>query len=436
MTANQAPPGAMPQLQGAMMQRRAILRQFRRNTRRRWNSGSQTGPVTLSAVQQPFSFSVPQVGMCRAIYLYFDLVFAFASNPSSPTDTRTTRGPWNFVNRLQCVTNLGTNNIWDCSGWNTAVNNLTKDVTNAMMNGTTQAAKMTTYDAAPFVAPIFPEGNAASDIYANYPTFQYPNPAKFSDTSHWSVRFVLRIDVSANEGLNFTQGMVNLQAPQIQMTVQGSLGAVTDIYGNSGGQAINFVSGTITPQYEYYEIPSPLRGVPLPTGMLHLTLQDTLAFNTTGKTTYQIPRQGILLRLQQETILNGSPSSAGGIVGSGVNSGTAGVDTFELLINNSDTVYSLPYFLQTYLQNCRYRGLPLGIYMHDFWSAMGLNARGDFRDAIDTEAVTTTQFNTWINSSASLGSSNNSFNFTREILVPFNTQATGMASMPSGAAAQ
>lgn len=428
------PPGAMSQVNSAMMARRQVLRQFRRNTRRRWNMGSQTGPVTnLTSANQPFAFSVPQVGMCRAIYLYCDFLFAFAANPSSPTDTRKTRGPWNFINRLQCVTNLGSNNIWDTSGWGAFINNTTKDVANQYANFSTQIATASTYGQISNLSPMFPQGNGATDQYSGYPTFQYPNPADISTTASFAVRFVLRIDVSANEGLNFTQGMINLQAPQVTMTIQGNLGQATDIYGASGGQNINFVSGTITPYYEYYEIPSPLRQVPLPTGMLHCTLTDQQPFSSTGVVNYQIPRQGILLRLSQECIINAVPSGAGGVVGSGSNVGTAGIDTFELKLNNSDTIYSIPHWLQTYLQNNRYKFLPLGVYMHDFWSAMGLNARGDFRDCIDTEAVTTTQFNTWVNNSTSLGSNNNQFNFVREILVPYNTQATGQPNLPQAA---
>src|SRR5215469_8767872 len=278
--------GAAPQLQNAMVQRRAMLRQFRKNTRRRFNIGSQTGPVTLNGPGTPFAFSVPQVGMVRAIYLFFDTLWNYPSAPTAPTDTRVARGPWGFVSRLQCITNLGSNNIWDASGWNTIVNNITKDVRNNMtlFGGPIQAA---TYGpgpamnaaigwSSPAISPSVPQSNsssAAADVaFPNrWSVFQYPSNATSTATTTWRVCFILRIDVSVNEGLNFTQGMINAQAPQIAITVQGTLGQNTDMYTVSGTVQPTWNSGTITPYYEYYEIPSPLRQVPLPTGMLHLT---------------------------------------------------------------------------------------------------------------------------------------------------------------------
>ena len=397
----------------AAQARRAALKTFRKNTRRRYQYFSDSFPSQMGE-NQFASVVCPQVGLMSRVFLYFQI--QVKDTNASPSLAKLPRGPFGFVKRVQLSTNLGSNLIWDCDGWNTHFNNLTKD----LQSGRYDLIGQNGYDAA----------ITASDYPAN-PRFQYPAVTVQNDV--YNVNFVLRLDVGNNGGLNFTQGLLNLQAPQVQANVSVQLGALTDLYANPNSDAYTLTC-TITPIIEYYQIPNAMRGVTLPSGALHCTLEQNLAFSV-SPVQYLIPRQGILLRLQQETVIDGA-LAAGGSSGQATGAGnppTAGVDSFQLQLMNSDTIYNRPWWLQEQIQ-LEELGIPaefLGMALHEFFGAMDLPARGDFRDCIDTEAVTTTAFNTFINSGATLGSNNNYINFTRELIIPFSMAAAGIVT-PAG----
>ena len=405
--------GSGGQPNSAAQARRQALKSFRKNTRRRYQLFSDSFPSSMVPGQYA-SVVCPQVGLLSRIFLYFQI--QVKDSASSPSLAKLPRGPFNFVQRVQLQTNLGSNLIWDCDGWNTFYNNISKDLQQGRYDLITENG----YDVA-----------VGTSDYPNTPRFQYPAVTVQNDT--YNVNFVLRLDVGNNGGLNFTQGLLNLQAPQVQASVNVQLGQLTNLYSNPNSDSVT-VTCTITPVIEFYQIPNAMRGVQLPSGALHCTLEQNLAFSV-SPVQYLIPRQGILLRLQQETVIDGALASGGSngqATGSG-NPPTAGIDSFQLQLMNSDTIYNRPWWLQKQIHYEEFGPAAdfLGMDLHEFFGAMDLPARGDFRDCIDTEAVTTTSFNTYINSSATLGSNNNYINFTRELIIPFSMAAAGI-TQPQG----
>lgn len=390
----------------AAQQRKNLLRSFRRNTRKRyaqWNYGLQNIAFNGNA-----SATAPQVGLASRVWIQFRL--AVSDSAASPSVTKLARGPFNFVQRIQFVTNLGSNNIWDCDGWNTYVNNLSKSAS----TGRNDYGYNNGFDNA-----------FGTSDYANDPWYQYVTPTV--QNTQYNICFTLRIDLTPNPGMNFTQGLLNLQAPQVQASINCVFGPQSSLFTTADTLTIN--SGSANIWYEYFEIPNPLRNVQLPSGMLHCTLEQNTPILATGVTTYTIPRQGILLRLQQETVLN-SVLAKGGPVGAAGNAGTAGIDNYQLQLNNSDTIYNRNYELQKQLMREEFPSVQSfnGMDIFENFGALGIDepCRGDLRDAIDTEAVTTTAFNTTIDSAATLGGTGTNYiNSTREILLPFNTQAAG-----------
>lgn len=400
-------PNGQPAAQA--QQRKAMLQSFRKNTRKRiaqWNYGLNN--ITSNAAG--ISATAPQVGLASRIWIQFSLVVE--DTTTSPSVAKLARGPYGFVQRVQFVTNLGSNNIWDCDGWNTHYNNLTKSVSSIRSDYGYDNA----YNSA-----------AGTSAYANDPYFQYP--AVTAANTQYNVCFTLRLDLNPNPGINFSQGLLNLQAPQVQASIICNFGNAASTLYSTSDSGFSLVSGSAIIWYEYFEIPNPLRKVALPSGMLHCTLQQNQAITSTGLNQYTIQRQGILLRLQQETVINNA-WAYGGPAGAAGNPGTVGIDWFNLQLNNSDTIYTKNWALQKAYMLEEFPALQnfLGMQVFENFGAMDSDqpCRGDFRDAIDTEAVTTTQFGTYINSGATLGSlGSNYFNFVREILLPFNTQAAG-----------
>ncbi len=398
-----ASPSSQNAQQLAVQQRRQMLRSFRNNTRKRHQTFAFTnGSISAGNVCTAI---LPQTGMASRVWLYFDITFSDAA--AAPACTKLARGPFNFVKNLRLWTNLGSNNIWDCDGFHTHMMNLEKGI----VQGRYDLNVDNGYD-------------SSTTDYANDPWFQYPAVTVQNKVYH--VRFVLRVDVSVNDKINFAQGLLNLQAPQLQTMIYCTLGQASDLYATTDTITLG---GTVTAAYEYYEIPNPQRQVALPSGILHCTLEQNVPFATTGRVPWQIVRQGKLLRLLQETYLNGARAEGGTTTDQSTdgNPATAGIDAYELKINNSDIIYYKPYWLkaQTDLEEFPYLARFMGCTLHEFFDAVSLPSSGDKRDWIDTEAVTTTEFATYINSAATLGSNNNYFNFTREILVPFGGYGAG-----------
>lgn len=272
-----------------------------------------------------------------------------------------TQGPYALVRRLRLNLNLGSVSIYDTSGYG-----------NYLLN------------------------------YANNRNFsQHP---LFSNTSRW----YYYIPVAVNLGENATTGLVLLQDPQVRATLDITWGALLDAFTVSSGSPSAASGSGITVYYVYFEVPD-LRRVSAPPLVLHRVIEDVQPISQVGDNAYTVPRQGVLLQLLHTLFLNGAYPS------------TVQWDRYQLRLNRTDTIVDLApghtYALDM-LGKGSYLALPVFSVFLDFFRAMNDPDRGDLRDALDTEAITTTESIITISSGATLGSNNNFLGSIRRIIQP------------------
>lgn len=324
------------------------LRPFRINTRRKRvqvdsKSFSHGGRAT---------FELPQVGFLSVVYLYLEITFTQAG-----ADALAAFGPWNLLSRIRLKLNLGSQIVWDCTGFESFI---MASILNRGGRLDLAGVGSTTVD---------------SDVYAAPVT-----------TGTW--RLQLPIPVSANMGQNFEAGLINLQAEQLRFYVEVDFGQVSDAVTT----AATFSSGTLYCDYEYYEVPPD--DVALPEFVIVKTESERQAITATGDNTVKIQQQGNLMNLCHIVSCNGARSNA--------------VDEFRLKFNKTETIEVIRR-QQMKLQQRQLYGqeFPTGVFHHSFWGyADGDPSRGDNRDMIDTEELANFDSIVKITSGTTLGSGN------------------------------
>lgn len=365
-TAQSAPPG-----QGSK-----ATQPFRKNTRQRCQ---KVGPVAVSAGQTvPTTF--PQVGFLSRIYL---AVAALATDTAATPNVAAGAfgaGPYNLLKRITGLTNLGTANVFDLSGW-----------------GAHLATRLIDRD-------VVLE-QALTGVTAPDPMYTYPTTGFVQNTAK-AVNFVIVLPVSVNDGDQFQIGMINLSAPEIRFTLNLTFGSQADVYASA--DTINF-GGNVNVYYQYYEAPpaSKIDSVVLPPRVMHRLIEDRTAILNTGDTTYLVPRQGILLQMLHSVSLNGALDVA-----------ATNVLGRKLVFNKTDTPYNFDYIVDRINNRLRYGPSELNpsTYVWDFFNAQQMVSRGDLRDAIDTERLNSLESIVTIASGATLGSGNNFVDTVRRIL--------------------
>jgi hypothetical protein len=207
--------------------------------------------------------------------------------------------------------------------------------------------------------------------------------------------------VGANQGSNFEAGLINLQSPQIRLTVEPTFCNITDV-----APLATAITGNLFVYYEYYELPDPTRSS-YPALNLVRTIEDQQSINGTGPNIYTVPRQGTLLHLVHYMRLNNARSES--------------YDSAQIRFNFS----TFPYQVDHNIMRLRNRELigrdfPTGAYVHDFWHATEDVSAGDNRDVIDTEKLSTLESIINVSSGAGLGvTGTNFFNSVRRIVQVF-----------------
>jgi hypothetical protein len=218
----------------------------------------------------------------------------------------------------------------------------------------------------------------------------------------------LLVPISANPGMQFDNGLINLQAPEVQVNVQARIASAgADFVTN-----FTSITGTVELYECYFELPDPTQ-VLLPPGQVVRTVEFSQPYAATGDVIYTIDRQGVLLQLSSTILANGARSNA--------------LDGIRLVANINDTIYSLsPIFIDAFITEF-YQSLPkdVGVFNLDLWHAQENPSSGDDRDVIDTEVLTTLQWIATVTSGTTLGAGNNFFNTARRILVNFALPTIG-----------
>lgn len=334
---------------------------FRLNTRQRMQrvGGGSIAPGDRISVE------LPRVGFLAGVLVTIEGDVTISSGALANL------GPYNFLDRLQLETNVGSALIYDTSGYG-----------NLLVQAQSARAWRGDSDSA---------GNG-TDGAVELSQFV---------TGSDGVRLHYFIPASVNDGAQFSVGMLNLQAPEVRATVNMvATSAIANVHSGASDPDL-----TYTVHYLYYEVPSPM-DVKWPPLILHRTLEDTTPITQTGDVVYTVPRQGTLLQLTHLVSLNGSRNRAD-------------VTDLRLRINKTDDVYRLQATAHDWWYAQRYSRLPrVGQFLWDFYHADDDPNRGDMRDAIDSEAISSLESIVTVASGATLGSGNNFLRSIRRIVQP------------------
>lgn len=367
---------------------------FRYNTRRRFQRfGTQTFAGADACFGQQQSYQIPQVGFLAAILVQVDGTITRAEG-----DTGTFSGRlFNLLKRLRVSLNLGSASLVDASGY-----------------GIYQLDQTLKYNYGPDLG-----GDAGSPPFpANGYLVQDPLVYQGTDTVPETAApflFTYFVPISINLGRNFNLGLVNLQAPEIRANVEVTFNnSKTELFETPVGDPAPVLTGThfndvrIRLSYLFYEVPNPDQ-VNYPPYVVHRLIEDRTPFANTGDVTYQIPRQGTLLRLLQNVILNGRNN---------------GGDwrSLVLRVNKTDDIERQSSIDNRFFSRFNYgHSMPTGMIVWEFYNAEEVPCSGDFRDAIDTESVSTIEFITSIDNGATLGNGNNFLDSLRQIVQVLQT---------------
>lgn len=381
------------------------------NTRQRFQpSGPQIAiPAGGNA---PFSAQAfYQVGLASRLLLHVRVLVGIGATAMTTAFKMSYKGPWQFLRNVSLDFNLGATNVIKGSGFSLAARQASTQMGAGHAKSNSSVGGGTGRD------PFFNIGYNGTTFAAANATVPF--------------EFVLELPMAGNDGFNFTLGLINLQSPEVQLILSGQFGQLTDLVSNASATA-TITGGYVQPYVEYYEIPPPKRMAQMPPLIVHRLYEDITQFATTGNIIYQIPRQGKLLRLIQfidnggSLVITGAPQIGSAAWLSPV---APGVVNWQVVANITDTVYSEDYIVRRWREtdefgdggsfgaNVAPNGLTanpidgstayptqlLGAHLWEFWNATGLPARGNFRDVLDAEALTTLQFITQIDNGVTVG---------------------------------
>lgn len=308
------------------------------------------------------SIAMPRVGMLSRLSAIFEGAVTFSA-PGAMVDL----GPHNIINRFQLNTNIGTTAVIDVSGYGAYVSSAHQR---------------------------FGYKNTLAGVGATTPsTTMYTAPLNTG-----TVRIPYQFNVAVNQGQNFTDGMINLQAPEISVSLDLQFGVALTDYAT----LITALTGNVYVYYEYFEIPDPT-AFEMPRLVLHRTLEEQTPIGQTGANIYTVPRSGTLLSLDSIIRLNGARSDSW--------------DSYAVRFNKTDSVYQVDQRWSR-LDDRFWLGIEpeTGVIRQDFFHAQETINTGTSRDAIDTEQLTTLENIINISAGATLGSNNNSMAHVRRIV--------------------
>ncbi len=288
---------------------------------------------------------LPQVGLVNEVFVIVKGTMTLGTGGG----TITPDGPWALVNQLRLFLNTGVD-IYRLSGYQAFIESYLRK-----------------------------ESFNASQI-STFPTAAGANA--------WTLFF--SIPVAINNGLNFSQGLINLATQGLRATVEITWGTLADAVSN----ATSFV-GAAEVWYRYYELPDPRRVAYPRLDVIHRLINDRMAITGTGEQRYLLPEQGQLLQLVHIVRLNGVRNSAD-------------VRRLDLVVNKASYLYRVSADVQRWLHQFRYtQALPVGVFVWDLFHAQNDVTQGDARDAIHTEQVATIESVVDISPTATLGAANN-----------------------------
>lgn len=349
---------------------------FRGNARQRIQRVTQNYPVTEGG---RVSLELPRVGYLAGIHIqYGGSITRTAGDTGALSDQLA-----NYIRRIQVNLNVGASQIFDVSGYGTALLNGAMSFNYAM-------------DAYGAQSPLFPmpvplDSTQDSEVFTAAATVPGTSPLVLS---YW-------VPIAMNDGLNFNVGLINLQAPEIRCTLDLSFGTVADLFAPGAVLTGTSVTGVVNVHYLYYEVPNPDL-VDIPPYVVHRVIQERQAIAAVGDQVYTVPRMGQIQRIIHSVQLNGLLN-------------TNRVGDLVIRVNKTDEIYRMTQGFNKWLSRMRYgHKVPEGAFYHDWWRAADLNAAGDYRDVVDSEQISTLESIVNISNAAVLGQGNNFLDTIRE----------------------
>ncbi|SRR5258705_293091 len=347
----------MPPAVSAAMKRKELI-PFRMGTRQRRR---KVGTLAYAA-SSTASIVLDRVGYLSRLVVQFRGTVTL-SGAGALSDL----GPWNLVQRLRVLTNIGAANIVDVSGFG------------GHAAGRLQSEGMS-FDKA-----------GVGDTVPNADVFAAP-VAMGANT--WALPYDLPISV--NYGREFEFGLINLQSPETQVTLEIQTGPILD-----AATLVTAITGTFHIYAEYYEVPQPDVFSQPPLALARL-LEETIPVTGTGDLVYTLPRMGVWMSAVNILRLNGARSDS--------------FDSHSLRLNKTDTAY-LQERQWTRIVDRRAQILnPVtGLFSMDLYQSDMRIGTGDARDCIDTEELATVEEIVTVSSGAVLGANNNFLTVVRRI---------------------
>lgn len=320
----------------------------------------KVGTVPFVPGSSGTTLELPRVGLVNRLIIQFrGTITATAAGIVAGGDT-----PWSLLSRIRVSLNTGSASLVDVTGMGAYILQRTYNEF--------QAQRGTVND-----SHFIPQTVAANATSA--------------------LAFTLVLPIAANNGDAFALGAINLQAPEVRMTLDLMFGQLADY-----GTGVASIAGSFHVGYMFYEVP-PLNAYELPPLALCRTLEESQAVVNTGENVYTVPRMGAVLSVAHLVYLNGARSDSW--------------DEVTIRLNKSDAPYRIERGFQRALETYNYNEFPItGGIVQDFYRAYEAPNMGDLRDAVDSEEVSTLESIVAINSAATLGAGNNTLRTVRRIL--------------------
>lgn len=307
---------------------------FRQGTRRRVQS---IGAFPVTPGQPVQTITLPQVGMVSRVLLSLEGTITL-----SAAGVQNALGYAALLSRVRLSANLGSASIVDCTG-------IGLELVNQWRAPQTKGR----------VQNAFGNGAVANEVI-----------------------YRTAVPVNANNRQQFEFGLIDLQSPEVRVTLDVSAADLSAFTTNATASSL-----TLYVAYEYWEIPDP-SVYELPPMTLVRTIEDAaLPIAVLGDQTYQIPRLGTLIQMSNLVLLNGAPCQLTGP--------TPDVSEIRMRINKTDTVLDYQTRFKE-IEEAEFYNQPSASFMRDgvltwdFWHASSAErCGGDGRDFFDTESVTT-----------------------------------------------
>jgi hypothetical protein len=279
---------------------------------------------------------LPKVGYLSRIWLYFEVASTQGANPLASDFSIA-----DIISKVRVSLNAGRQVIVDASGTELLTLQNLRRVSTDYRNG------------------------LAVNLPANTSSFSF---------------LILEVPISFSTGQNFHLGLINLQAPELECVLEVQFSPSFGTY----LQDVRINQVTVEAQYEHYEAPDPRMAMQPPVALVK-TLSESRT-NLAGQVEYTLPRGGILLQYLELSRDTSFPF------------GASQSNYSRIILNKTQTLYDIRFPLTNWFADTEtgktwnFLAVQPSVIWYDLVRSYGYVGDGDLRDALDTEEITTIDF--------------------------------------------